>query len=165
MVEAKPKAEREFTGRHMLIITVGFFAVILAVNLFMAFKAVGTFSGLEVRNGYIASQQFDTNRAAQLALGWTAIAGFEGPEQIRLEFTDAEGAPVAQADIAEITAEVGRPTERQEDQQLVFERSAQGYYLAPITALRPGKWYLRLQAKAADGTLFQQRLSLFISEQ
>ncbi len=167
MVDAKPKAkgEREFTGRHMLIITVGFFAVIVGVNLFMAFKAVGTFSGLEVRNGYVASQQFDRNRAAQLELGWRAIAGFEGADQLRLDFTDAEGRFIEAADIAEIKAEIGRPTERLEDQELSFQRAAQGYYLAPITPLRPGKWYLRLEARAADGTLFQQRLSLHVSEQ
>ncbi|HHB80309.1 MAG TPA: nitrogen fixation protein FixH [Aliiroseovarius sp.] len=165
MVDTEPKGGREFTGRHMLIITVGFFAVVIAVNLFMAFKAVGTFSGLEVKNGYIASQQFDDNRAAQLGLGWTAIAGLEGPEYLRLDLTDPEGKFVATEDIASITANIGRPTERDEDQDLNFERAAQGYYLAPITPLNPGKWYVRLDAIAADGTLFQQRLQLYISEQ
>ena len=46
---------KELTGRKVLAITVGFFAVIIAVNLFMAFKAVGTFPGLEVKNSYVAS--------------------------------------------------------------------------------------------------------------
>ncbi len=167
MANANPeqKGGREFTGRHMLIVTLGFFAVIIAVNAFMAFKAVGTFSGLEVRNGYIASQQFDRNRAAQLALGWTAIAGLDGPERLRLEFTDEEGRFIPAENIASIEATIGRPTERDEDQDLSFARAPQGYYLAPITPLNPGKWYLRLKAHAADGTLFQQRLQLYISEQ
>ncbi len=167
MAEAKPKAkgEKEFTGWHMIYITVGFFAVILAVNLFMAYKAVGTFSGLEVKNGYIASQQFDTNRAAQLALGWTVIAGLDSPEYLRLDFTAEDGSPIPAEDIASIKATIGRPTERQEDQEMTFERAPQGYYLAPITPLRAGKWYVRLEANAKDGTLFQQRLQLFISEQ
>ena len=167
MTDAKPKPKggREFTGRHMLFITVGFFAVIVGVNLFMAYKAVGTFSGLEVKNGYIASQQFDTNRAAQLALGWNVIAGLEGPEFLRLDFTDPDGKLIAAEDIASIEATIGRPTERDEDQELVFERAAPGYFLAPITPLNPGKWYVRLKANAADGTLFQQRLQLYISEQ
>ncbi len=159
------KGGREFTGRHMLVITLSFFAVIIGVNLFMAIKAIGTFSGLEVRNGYVASQKFDANRAAQLALGWTAIAGLDGPERLRLDFTDREGSFVAAERIASIEASIGRPTERDEDQELAFERMPQGYYLAPITPLNPGKWYLRLKAYAADGTLFQQRLQIYISEQ
>ena len=167
MVEAKPtlKAGKEFTGRHMLIIVVSFFLVIITVNLFMAYKAVNTFSGLEVRNGYVASQQFNRNRDAQLALGWDVLASFEGHDFVRLDFTGENGAFVPAEAIAVIQAEIGRPTERLEDQELVFERTAEGYYLAPIEALRPGKWYLRLKANAADGTLFQQRLQLYISEE
>jgi len=167
MGEAKTTADggKEFTGRHMLAIVVGFFAVVIAVNLFMAFKAVSTFSGLEVKNGYIASQQFNRNKAAQLALGWTTIAGLEGAQYLRLDFTDPDGNFVAAEDIASIEATIGRPTERDEDQELRFERGAMGYYLAPITPLNSGKWYLRLKAYAADGTLFQQRLQLYISEQ
>ncbi len=167
MGEAKStaKAQKEFTGRHMLIIVVSFFLVIIAVNLFMAYKAVGTFSGLEVRNGYVASQQFDRNRAAQLALGWNVLASFEGREYVRLDITGENGSFVPAEAIAVINAEIGRPTERLEDQELAFERTPEGYYLAPIEALRPGKWYIRLKANAADGTLFQQRLQLFVSEE
>lgn len=156
---------KQFTGRHMLMVTLGFFAVIIAVNLFMAYKAVSTFSGLEVRNGYIASQQFNRNRAAQLALGWTVLASFQGTDFVRLDFTGENGKYVPDETIAVINATLGRPTERQEDQDLAFERMPEGYYLAPIEALRAGKWYLRLKANAADGTLFQQRLSLYVSEQ
>ena len=40
---------RELTGRHVLLITVAGFGTIIAVNLIMAFLAVGTFPGLEVK--------------------------------------------------------------------------------------------------------------------
>lgn len=36
---------RERTGRHVLIITLAGFGTIIAVNLLMAFMAVGTFPG------------------------------------------------------------------------------------------------------------------------
>ncbi|HFQ15567.1 MAG TPA: nitrogen fixation protein FixH [Rhodobacteraceae bacterium] len=155
---------REFTGRHMLLIVVAFFAVIVSVNLFMAYSAVSTFSGLEVRNGYVASQQFNRNRDAQEALGWTVLASFEGEDYVRLDFTGENGAFIPAETIAVINATIGRPTERQDDQDLIFERTAEGYYLAPIEPLRAGKWYLRLMANAADGTLFNQRLTLYVSE-
>ena len=42
-----PKGEgRPLTGRTVLAITVGAFAVILAANLTLAFSAVGTFPGV-----------------------------------------------------------------------------------------------------------------------
>ena len=53
---------RELTGRHVLVITLCAFGTIIAVNVFMAVMAVGTFPGLEVKNSYVASQTFDRDR-------------------------------------------------------------------------------------------------------
>ena len=55
----------ELKGRHVLGIAVGAFGVIIAVNLVMAYQAISTFPGLEVANGYVASQTFDADRKAQ----------------------------------------------------------------------------------------------------
>ena len=70
----------ELTGKHVLVITVSAFAVIIAVNLLLAYKAVSTFPGLEVQNSYVASQVFDTDKAAQLALGWTLTPSYQANE-------------------------------------------------------------------------------------
>ena len=67
-------AEREFTGKHMLAICVGAFGVIITVNLILAYNAVATFPGLEAKNSYVASQQFNERRDAQEGLGWTVAA-------------------------------------------------------------------------------------------
>ena len=66
-------AEREITGRHVLLGMVGAFGVIITVNVVMAWQAVSTFPGLEVKNSYVASQTFDAERKAQLALGWVLL--------------------------------------------------------------------------------------------
>jgi len=148
----------ELTGRKVLAITVSAFAVIIGVNLVMAFKAVSTFPGLEVKNSYVASQNFDTDRAAQQALGWTLTPDYEpASNALRLTFTDAEGLPVQVQDLAVL---VGRSTEAKDDQTPEFIREA-GAYLTRLE-LAPGKWLLRVTARAADGTLFQQRLDLFV---
>ena len=52
-------AERKFTGKHALAVFVGAFGVIIAVNLVLAYNAVKTFPGLEVKNSYVASQEFN----------------------------------------------------------------------------------------------------------
>lgn len=143
---------RELTGKHVLAITLAGFGTIIAVNLFMAVKAVGTFPGLEVANSYVASQSFDRDRAAQEALGWTVSADYDG-KQMALAIRDAQGHP---ARIRSLQVTVGRPTYNAEDQQPEFLPEG-GRYVAPLV-LAPGVWNLHVTATAWDGTQFRQRL-------
>ena len=83
---------RELTGRHVLLITLCAFGVIILVNLVMAVMAVGTFPGLEVKNSYVASQNFDRERAAQQALNWRVTPEYDGREMV-LAILDENGNP------------------------------------------------------------------------
>lgn len=143
---------RELTGKHVLAITLAAFGVIIGVNLVMAFKAVGTFPGLEVKNSYVASQSFDRERAAQQALGWKVTASYDGTE-LRLEVLDDQGLHPA---IESLSATVGRPTHIRADLTPEF-RYEGGVFYAPV-ALEPGVWNIHVTATAADGTVFRQRL-------
>lgn len=151
MTEAK-----ELTGRKVLLITVSAFTVIIAVNIFMAVKAVRTFPGLEVKNSYVASQKFDDLRAAQEALGWSIAAQYEGG-LLHLHFTDQAGKPVIPSSLEVL---IGRTTEAADDMQPVFS-GYNGSYSTPVD-LDYGKWMLKVEARAEDGTQFQQRLELFV---
>lgn len=146
----------ELTGRKVLAITVSAFAVIIGVNLYMAFQAVGTFPGLEVRNSYVASQSFDAERTAQKALGWELLPEYAGKE-LRLTFRDKAGLP---ADVTRLSATVGRTTMAASDITPDFTYS-NGSYVAPME-LAPGKWMVLLEAYAKDGTRFYQRIDLFV---
>lgn len=148
---------RELTGRHVLAITVSFFAVIIAVNLYMASKAIGTFPGVEGKNTYYASQNFEANRQAQLALGWTLKDSY-ADGRLTLDFRDqASGQP---ADLADLQVLIGRATQTTQDQTPVFIRE-NGLWVAPVT-LAAGKWVLRVDALAANGTRFRQHLQLYV---
>ena len=150
---------REFKGWHMLAITVGAFGVIIAVNVVMAWKAISTFPGLEVEDSYLASQDFDGEKAAQLALGWTLAPSYDAKTGvIRLDFTDKSGKPVVLHDLAVL---VGRPTEARDDVTPQFTLAPDGAYVAS-EALGKGNWMMHVQAHAADGTLFQQRLDFLV---
>lgn len=149
----------ELTGKHVLAITVGAFGIIIAVNVVMAVQAVRTFPGLEVANGYVASQTFDAERKAQQALGWTAVPDYRDG-RLTLRLTDAEGLPAA---VRSLDVLVGRTTASNDDQRPVLTRVA-GVWEADL-ALARGKWMLKLEAVAADGTLFRQRLELFVMDQ
>jgi nitrogen fixation protein FixH len=149
---------RELTGRKVFAITAGFFGVVIAVNGVLAWKAVQTFPGLEVPNSYVASQTWDAERAAQVALGWSLSAGYDHEaEALQLDFTDASGQP---APLMSLSVLVGRPTEAKDDQWPVLTLR-DGIWEAPLS-LAPGKWMLKVEARAEDGTLFKQRLDLFV---
>lgn len=143
---------RELTGRHVLAITVAAFGIIIAVNVVMAIKAVGSFPGLEVPNSYVASQEFDRERAAQSALGWTVTPAYDGNE-LTLAIRDAQGLP---APVESLTATVGRPTHKRADQSPDFTYEG-GLFRAALT-LEPGIWNIHVVATAPDGTEFRQRL-------
>jgi nitrogen fixation protein FixH len=148
--------EREFTGRHMLLIMVLAFGTIIIVNLTMAYNAVSTFPGLEVKNSYVASQQFDTNRDAQLALGWDVTAEVEN-DMLHLRILDDVGTPV-QAEL--VSATLGRATHVRDDFAPQFFWTGKDY--ATPVDLAGGNWNLRLVAKAPDGTPFQQRIVIYV---
>jgi nitrogen fixation protein FixH len=146
--------ERQITGKHVLIGFVSAFAIIISVNLVLAFSAVRTFPGLEVKNSYVASQEFNDRKAAQEGLGWTIAADHQGGV-LTLGITDEAGEPV---EVARLEATVGRATHVQDDQtpEFRFDGSA---YVARV-ALGDGNWNIRMKAWDEAGTLFQQRVVL-----
>ena len=147
---------RELTGRKVFAITASAFAVIIAVNIVLAVQAVRTFPGLEVPNSYVASQTFDSDLAAQRALGWKLTHGYEGGV-LRLSFRDAKGQPV---EVQSLQTTLGRTTEAADDLSPGFRFDGSDYTAA--VPLRPGKWMILLEAHAKDGTRFHQRLDLFV---
>lgn len=150
------RKEKEFTGRHMLMVMVGAFGIIITVNITMAVNAVGTFPGLEVKNSYVASQNFNENKAAQEALGWTTDVRLQDGV-LHLEFLDRKGAPV-RADLVSVT--LGRSTHVRDDQVPPFRWSGRDY-IAPVD-LDGGNWNIRLVARAEDGTEFKQRMVFYV---
>lgn len=149
---------KPLNGRTVFAIFAGAFGVIITVNIVMAFFAVSTFPGLETHNSYVASQSFDAERKAQIALGWQTNATIEG-DFITLEFLDMAGNAI-QPD--SLTTLLGRTTVRTEDREPKFDY-VDGRFIA-AEALQPGKWELRVMATAPDGTAFRQRLDLFKAE-
>lgn len=146
----------ELTGRHVFAITASAFAVIIGVNLVLAFKAVSTFPGLEVPNSYVAGQGFNDRKAAQEALGWTLAPAYaEG--RVELAFTDSKGLPVMVQDLQVL---IGRTTEAGDDMRPDFTLT--GAIYAADVALTRGKWMIKVTAMAEDGTRFEQRADIYV---
>jgi nitrogen fixation protein FixH len=147
---------REITGRDVLLVIGGGFAVVIAVNAVLAISAVRTFPGLEVKNSYVASQAFDAERASQDALGWTTSLDHRDGRLV-LHIEDADG-PV-EAEI--VSAVIGRTTHVADDVLPDFVWTGAGY-AAPVD-LAPGIWAMRLEARAEDGTRYRRRLEIRVS--
>ena len=136
----------EFTGRHMLVILVAFFGVVITANVTMAVFAGKSWSGLVVKNSYVASQQFNEHVAearAQAALGWQpSLAYSDGI--LRYEMTDRNGGRVA---LDGVTALFKRPVSTAQDTEVVFERAADGSF-AVQTTLGDGVWVVDVLSEA-----------------
>jgi nitrogen fixation protein FixH len=140
----------------VLFFALGAFGVVILANAVLAVFAVETFSGLAVPNSYVASQDFDRRRTAQLALGWDV--GLDYSEGVlALTLKDAGDRTVRPA---ELSVSVGRPTEARDDRTLELQSTLDGV-AAPIV-LAPGNWRVEILATAEDGTLFQQSRKIFV---
>lgn len=147
---------RPLTGRIVLAIAVGAFGIIIAVNLLLAWLAVDTFSGVVVRNSYVASQTFDRDRKAQEALGWNLVLAHED-DMLRIEFVDADG-DVARP--AALDVVVGRPTTVREDLPLALVETPRGWIAeAPLA---PGIWTVRIEAVSDTGAGYYRREPLYL---
>jgi len=142
---------QEIKGWHVFCGFAAAFGIIIAVNLTLAIQAVRTFPGLEVKNSYVASQAFDADRSAQVALGWDVSATLK--DGVLSLFILEDGTPIAPK-IEQVT--LGRATHVAQDESPVFTFDGTALR-APVKA-GAGNWNVRLKARANDGTLFQQRI-------
>ena len=138
-------AKRGFTGRHMLAVMLGFFGVVIAVNITMAVLATRTFGGTVVDNSYVASQRFNRWLAegrAQERLGWNAQLGLDEHRHVRVALSDRIGALGG----AEVAAIARHPLGRQGDVTLRFRPDGAGLYLSdrPLPA---GRWQVHLEVR------------------
>lgn len=148
--------ERTLTGRKVLLIAIGAFAIIFGANMALLFSATGSFPGLVVKNSYVASQGWDARTAAQRALGWTAEVGHR-EERLRVRLTDSAGGPVSGLSI---TATVGRPATSEADITVILSEQDGGYEI-PLP-LGAGNWRVDLRTQDHRGTAWEATARLFV---
>ncbi len=146
-----PRAKGELTGKHILAIFIAFFGVIIAVNLYMATQAIGTFGGVVVDNSYVASQKYNgwlAEARAQKELGWEeqVIRGSDGT--LTVTVTDALKAPLAGASINVLAR---HPLGRAPELDIAFTEVAPGQYRA-ATPLPAGRWQVHVTIQQGGRT-------------
>lgn len=129
-----------FTGKHMALVFVGGFGIVIAVNLVMASFAVGSFHGTVVDNSYVASQKFNgwmAQAEQSRALGWQVQPARLADGRIRVT---TDGVP----DGAIISAIARRPLGQRETVDLSFVPDGAGRWVTN-EALAQGRWTLNLR--------------------
>nr|WP_295887320.1 FixH family protein [uncultured Devosia sp.] len=127
---------REFTGGHMLLITIAFFTVVIGVNVAMAVSASRTWTGLVVANSYVASQEFQVKSDAahrQNAAGWTMDITYRDGRLIVQIAADGR-----ELELAQVEAFVRRPVGGNDDATVPLSLGPGGYEGA--IDLAPGVW-------------------------
>lgn len=153
-------APKEFTGRHMIGVLVLFFGTIITVNLFLAYSANSTWTGLVVKNTYVESQKFNQRTETfkkQAAMGWQYDVTY-ADGQFSVSLLDSFSAPIKNAIVV---ADIGRPVQEGEDQILQLAET-NGQYSVDAE-LAPGLWRARIKVIGPLGEQWQRtaRFSLF----
>lgn len=160
-MRATQGGEWTFTGRHMVLVMVAFFGVTIAVNLLLAFFATSSWTGLVVKNSYVASQTYNEKLAevrAQEALGWGSSLQYQAGE-LTFALQDEAGVPLSSF---EVTVMYGRPAHESEDTRIALHESAPGRYAAEALLL-PGVWNAEVTAVAPNGRVYRKLYRLTVS--
>lgn len=141
------------TGLHVLAGMIGFFAVIIAVNVTFATLAFRSFSGQVADDPYEAGLLFNRTleqRRVEAALGWKAEARVEG-ERLILTFADEAGTPL---DGLTVQAALTRPATEKGRRTLAMASQGGGAYAGVIGDLH-GAWDVRGVTRAPGGDSFE----------
>ena len=135
--------KKPFTGRHMTMLLVGGFGIVIAVNFYMASQAVRNFSGVVVPNSYVASQEFNgwlEKAEQQEALGWAASVSRTDDGHVEVL---AKGVPPGSS----ASATIRRPLGDAETTQVTFSEAGQQRFVSD-GLIAKGRWIIRLNIEA-----------------
>lgn len=151
---------RELTGRMVLAYLLSFFAVVFAVNFYMAHVAIATFTGVQTESSYEAGLAFEAQEEAaraQDARHWKVeghlARSAAGEVTLQLAVADKNGvAP------AHLTAAVRlvHPTQAEFDQAMTLAQVAPGHFVGTGDA-RAGQWDLVLELNQGAERVFRSK--------
>jgi nitrogen fixation protein FixH len=143
---------KRFNGWHMTAILVAGFGVVVAVNVFMASQAIGTFGGVVVENSYVASQEFNhwlDEARKENTLGWSARIGRDGNGRLSV---NTENTPAG----TKATAELRHPLGREDSRTWSLVADGHGGFTS-TERLPEGRWLVRLTLANGHDTMRIER--------
>jgi nitrogen fixation protein FixH len=143
----------------VLAMILGFFAVIIAINLVMLHAAISTFGGTATPSSYEAGLKFTAEEAAvaaQDARHWRVdghLGETGGSRTLTVSAVDAAGAPLTHLSV---NARFLHPADERRDVAVSMEEIAPGTY-SGIAGVGAGQWVLDLTMDRAGVRQFHSR--------
>ena len=153
-------APRQFTGWHMLVVMLSFFALIIGVNVYFAVVAMRSWTGLVVEDSYASGQDYNEKvqrTEAQLALGWTSTLTYAAGT-FSFGLLDGKGAPLAASDVS---AQITRPLGDRDVKLIALQSQPDGSFSAPI-ALGSGAWNVVVIAHTTPHGAYERRDQIIV---
>ncbi len=148
----------KLTGLKVLMITLGFFGVVMIVNFGMAYMAIHTFSGMQTDKPYETGLAF--NRAisdanAQAARGWNVNARLErapsGMVGVLVSLKDAQANALSGLQVSTV---LRSPIDAKRDHLVTLKEDQFGSYQGETQA-EVGQWDVEVEAKQDGVTAFR----------
>ncbi len=145
-IKNSQKKPFKLSGWHFLGIMLSFFGVIIIVNIVFVTRALDAFSGLVVKNSYVASQEYNEKieqADAQKSLNWKLdlLVNAKGADFI---LNDKTGKPVSKM-LVTVNLRMNKNTDN--DMVLILNEQNPGHYIAslPKGATPPnGSWIITM---------------------
>jgi nitrogen fixation protein FixH len=152
---------KRLTGRLVLFLLLGFFGIVIGVNMILMWLAIQTLPGTDVESAYRASLAYEKEIAAardQDGRKWHVDARVEraanGGATLRVEARDDSGRPLSGL---KFQGRFERPTDRRADQAVMLAETGIGIYSGNANLIAPGQWDLVLQGDRAEQRMFLSR--------
>jgi nitrogen fixation protein FixH len=138
------------SGLTVLLSLVGFFTVVIGVNVAMMTLAISTMPGTEVESPYLAGIKYNAEISAaraQEARGWRMTSHVEraddGRAVVTIEARDRDGAPLPGL---ALSARLARPTDKRADRIFTLGERSAGRYFGEASDVAAGIWDLEVEA-------------------
>ncbi|MEP3115070.1 FixH family protein [Nisaea sp.] len=160
----------KINGKHVLLMLLAFFGIVIAVNVTFVFVALDTWTGLTSHKSYQEGLTYNAairDAEAQRARGWQVEIEFlrdQTPPGIITMSVSARLADNAGKALMpdSITLAFRHPINETYDQLVTLSETTNGLYVGQATLPVTGNWDTRLTAEMADGTPFRQDGTLWI---
>jgi nitrogen fixation protein FixH len=157
------------SGRTVLFSLIGFFAVVIGVNVTMMTLAISTMPGTEVESPYLAGIKYNSEISAaraQEARGWRMTSHVEragdGRAVVTLEARDSDGALLTGL---ALSVRLARPTDRRADRAVSLGERSAGRYAGEANDVAAGIWDLEVEADRGGERLFRSRNRITLDQQ
>lgn len=151
-------AEARKSGWWYPYIFVGAFALVIGVNMTLAWFATSTFTGLETEGAYDKGLAYNQNLAlarAQAELGWAVdttvdpVAGASPRAAVTVTYRDRDGRAV---DGLEVRVRVTRPTATGFDHDVTLPAKGDGIYGTTLDLPLVGVWDMDIAALGTNAS-------------